>query len=223
LSDYSSVVRDFAALGSRIYQTDPTKHYGSIGTIVKRPLEPGFIPPDCRPRFVSISYYPNESEIAGEEYRASRSSLDAWGRSGGVEEYIRAYNDWVALLPKIPFFRDFNEPIIRRINLTVRDFAWLPLVKCPLPARTIIPEDDRKADRDWLWDQLRLLEPRVVLAQGVDTYNLVRRMCEDRFSAIVVLQKIGRVGTNAEHQAEDDRVARKLGDALAAAENVARQ
>ena len=63
MSDYSSVVRDFAALGSRIYQTDPTKHYGSIGTIGKRPLEPGFIPPDCRPRFVSISYYPNESEI----------------------------------------------------------------------------------------------------------------------------------------------------------------
>ena len=214
MSDYAGVVRDFAALGSRIYQTDPTKHYRFIGTQAKRPLEPGYIPPHAPPRLVTISYYPNESEIAGQEYEASRMSMEAWGRSGGVDEYAQAYNDWVSLLPRIPFYRDFNEPIFSRVNLTARDFAWLPLVKCPLSARSEIPDDDRKADRDWLWQQLKPLQPRVVLAQGVATYDSVRRLCEENLGAKVVLQKIGRVGTNAYHQAEDDEVVFSLRTAL---------
>jgi hypothetical protein len=214
VSSYSEIVERFARLGASIYQTDPLQHYVSIGRNAKRPLEPGFIPVEKPARVVTVSFYPNESELSSPEYRASRQSFDAWGRSGDVDTYKRAYADWLGVLPQIPFYRDFNLPIFAPLNIGANDFAWLPLVKCPLPARSKIDDYDVWRDRVLLWDQLSMLRPPVILAQGLDAYNVVRDMCEDKFSHRIVLQKIGRVGTTAFHAAEDQRVISELHDAL---------
>jgi hypothetical protein len=213
---YSEVVERFAALGAKIYQIDPVEHYSSIGGRASRPLEPGFIPPDAAARVVTVSYYPNASELNSAEYRASRESFDAWGRSGAVADYRRAYSDWIAMLPQIPFHRDFNVPVFTALDIAPTEIAWLPLVKCPLPARTAVDEHDIFRDRMLLWEQLSMLRPRVILAQGLEAYNVVKPMCEDKFPHRIVLQKIGRVGTNAYHVSEDERVIAQLRNALAA-------
>ena len=215
--NYEETLEQFAGLGAQIYQIDPREHYSAIGVLATRPLEPGFIPIDRPARIVTVSYYPNASPLPSSEYERSRESFDAWGRSGKLPEYRRAYADWLAMLPQIPFYRDFNKPIFEPLCIDASEFAWLPLVKCPLPARTKVDEHDIFRDRMLLWDQLVMLKPRVILAQGTDAYTAVRDMCEDKFPHWIVLQKIGRYGTAAAHAAEDERVIHQLRDALAAA------
>jgi hypothetical protein len=221
MSSYADVVSAFARLGATIYQTDPLEHYVSIGRDAKRPLEPGFIPTDKPARVVTVSFYPNESELPSAEYDASRRSLDIWGRSGSVADYERAYADWLEMLPQIPFYRDFNVPIFSALQIDPTEFAWLPLVKCPLPARSIVDEHDVWRDKMLLWDQLLMLKPPVMLAQGLEAYNVIRDMCRDKFPHRIVLQKIGRYGTTAFHAAEDQRVISELRTAIACAGNPA--
>jgi hypothetical protein len=118
------------------------------------------------------------------------------------------------MLPQIPFYRDFNMPIFTALRIEAAEFAWLPLVKCPLPDRSKVDEHDVWRDRMTLWDQLSMLQPQVILAQGLDAYNVVRDMCEGKFEHRIVLQKIGRYGSTAFHAAEDGRVISELRDAL---------
>ncbi|MDP9023980.1 MAG: hypothetical protein M3N13_01215 [Candidatus Eremiobacteraeota bacterium] len=177
-------------------------------------MELGFIPIDKPARVVTVSFYPNASESSSAEYTANRRSMEAWGRSGDVADYEVAYADWLRMLPQIPFYRDFNMPIFTALGIDETEFAWLPLVKCPLPARSRVDEQDVWRDSMVLWDQLSMLQPRVILAQGLDAYNIVRDRCEDKFPHRIVLQKIGRYGTTAYHAAEDERVISQLRDAL---------
>lgn len=210
MSDYADIVRAFAALGSQIFQADPRAHYRYIGQYAKRPLEPGFIPLDKPPKIVTVSLYPNEASLPSQQYAESRASLEAWGKSGSVDDYERAYGDWISTLPQIPFFRDFNAPILEKLGIAVTEFAWLPLIKCPLPPRTAVPEDDLIADRTWLWEQMYPIRPSVILAQGKEPYQVVRDMCKEKFPHHIVLQRIGRVGTGQVHAAEAERVIREL-------------
>ncbi len=163
---------------------------------------------------MTVSFYPNESALASAEYDASRKSFDAWGHSGDVDDYKRAYADWLAMLPQIPFYRDFNVPIFTALGIEAAEFAWLPLVKCPLPARSKVYDHDVWRDRMVLWEQLLMLQPPVILAQGQDAYTAVRDMCEGKFTHRILLQKIGRYGTTAFHAAEDQRVISQLREAL---------
>ena len=214
MSGYEDILDGFARLGAAIINSDPKKRYSSIGRGVRRPLEPGFIPVDRAPKLVTVSLYPNETIIESSEYAESRASMEAWGGSGRVEDYKRAYADWVTTLQQIPFYRDFNAPIFSRVGIDVTEFAWLPLLKCPLPARTPIPEDELRTDRIWLWEQIYPLKPRVILTQGLEPDRVVRAMCESKFPHKIVLQRIGRIGTNEYHAAEDDRVVNELSVAL---------
>jgi len=209
MTEYADILDRFARLGAEIYNADPKKRYPSIGRLVKAPLEPGFLPVEGHPRIVTVSLYPNETIIKSSEYSESRTSMDMWGRSGHVEDYKRA------TLPQIPFYRDFCAPIFARVGIDVTEFAWLPLLKCPLPARTAVPEDELRADRSWLWDQIYPLKPRVILAQGMEPERVVRPMCDSKFPHVVVLQRIGRFGTNEYRSAEDDRVVAELNAELA--------
>lgn len=95
-------------------------------------MEPRFIRLGKPPKIVTVSFYPNESLLPSQEYADRRASMDAWGKSGKVEDYEHAYGDWISTLPQIPFYRDFNAPIFDRLGIGVTEFAWLPLIKCPL-------------------------------------------------------------------------------------------
>jgi hypothetical protein len=215
MKTYDEVVAGFAALGSQIYKTDPRQHYKTaIGLTAKRPMEPGFIPPHQPAKIVTVSFYPNETELPNREYHVAAQSLSEWGRTGSVADYQAAYRDWVAMLELIPFYRDFNMPVFDALRVRSDEFAWLPLLKLPLPARSKVSEDDIWVDRPLLWDQLLLLKPPVILVQGLEVENVVKPMCEGKFPHQIVLQRIGRVGTNAYHQNEFDRVIRDLRGAM---------
>jgi hypothetical protein len=217
MKPYDEVVAEFAKMGSQIYKTDPKQHYKSaIGITAKRPMEPGFIPPYQPAKIVTVSFYPNETELPNHEYRVATESLSKWGRTGSLPDYKAAYRDWVAMLELIPFYRDFNMPVFDALKVRSDEFAWLPLLKLPLPARSKVGEDDIWVDRPLLWDHLLLLKPPVILVQGLEAANVVKPMCEDKFPHRIVFQKIGRVGTNAYHQNEFDRVIRDLGEAMMA-------
>ena len=209
--DYAKQVERFAAEGAAIYKTAPGAHYTTeIARGAKRPMEPGFIPPDRPARIVTVSYYPNASELPRAEYDAATQSLETWAKTGTVADYKAAYRDWLAMLPHVPFYRDFNKPIFDQLNGGIDEFAWLPLIKLPLPAGTKVSEEDIWVDRFLVGEQLLLLKPKVILAQGVQVYDVVSGMCEDKFPHHIVCQKLGRVGTSAYHAAEDNRVVDEL-------------
>jgi hypothetical protein len=100
---YATVVERFARAGAEIIGYDPRTRYQQIGRIAKRPLEPGFIPLDARPKVVTVSYYPNETELTSPEFAASRASFERWARDGSRSSYESAYRDWLAVLHHFRF------------------------------------------------------------------------------------------------------------------------
>ena len=213
-ASYSKTVETFAELGAKIINLDRNTHYEFIGGLSKRPLEPGYIPIERPARIVTVSYYPNETELDTDAYKASRASFFIWAVSGTSEAYEASYKDWLAALPSFPFHRDFVRPLFNELGVADTEFAWLPLVKAPLPARSTVPDDDVFSDRILLWDQLALLRPAIILAQGMAAADVVKPMCEDKFPHTLVVQKIGRFGTKAAKIAEHERVIRELSSAL---------
>jgi hypothetical protein len=212
--DYAEIVTRFAADGAIIIRMNPRSRYHTIGRNAMRPLEPGFIPLRAPARVLTVSLYPNESEIETPEFQVARESFRCWGDIGDTESYEAAYRDWLGTLRSIPFHRDWIRPIFEPLGITDEEFAWLPLIKCPLPARSAVPDDDVFLDRMLLWDQLSLLRPSVILTQGLKAAEVVGPMCEGKFPHRMVVQKIARVGTTAHHEAEDERVRSDLKAAL---------
>lgn len=164
-------------------------------------MEPGFVPIEGPAKVVTVSLFPNESELSTPEFQAHRRSLAAWGRSGSLPDYATAYRDWVAMLPDVDFFRDFNRPVFEPLGIASNEFAWLPLINLPLPPGTTLSDDDFWDDDFWA-SVLLQLRPPVILAQGLQAHDRVQRLCQERFPHRVILQKIGRVGTAEYHSGE---------------------
>ena len=63
-----------------------------------------------------------------------------------------------------------TEELLRRmllsINLNINDFFITPVVKCKTPAGRVPDKDEIEACKKHLFDQLRILKPRLVLAMG---------------------------------------------------------
>ena len=216
---YQDTVAAFATLGASIINLDRNTRYEQIGALSKRPLEPGYIPVARPARIVNVSYYPNESEMDTDAYRSLQATFFRWAIEGTAEAYEASYADWLAALPAFPFHRDFVRPLFDEIGVADSEFAWLPLIKAPLPARSTVPDDDIFSDRILLWDQLSLLKPAIILAQGMAAADVVRPMCEDKFPHRLVLQKIGRFGTKAAKKVEHERVIAELREALGQTES----
>ena len=209
---YADVVEAFAVLGKSIIALDAGTRYESIAKNARRPLEPGFIPVENPPRIVTVTYYPNETELPNETFQSARKSFVRWGETGSVEDYAAAYRDWVELLPSIPFHRKWNVEVFAELGIRDDEFAWLPLVKCPLPAESTPSDEDVYRDKLLLWDQLWLLKPRVLLIQGVRPFEVVAPMCDKKWPhAPPVHQKIPRRGDRSVQTAE---IVRKLRAAL---------
>ena len=121
-----------------------------------------------------------------------RRSLAACGTSWKrLLTMLRRIAIGLRILPDVPFYRDFNRPIFEPLGIAPTDYAWLPLIKLPLPAGTRVSEDDIWVDRFLLWKQITLLKPPVMVAQGMETYKWVSAMCEDKFPHHIILQRIG--------------------------------
>ena len=216
MKTYDDVVAEFAKLGSQIYKTDPKQHYKTgVGVTAKRPMEPGFIPPYQPAKIVTVSFYPNETALpnriscSNQEPQRMGTHWEHCRLPGGISR-LGSNARTHSVLP------GFNMPVFAALNVRSDEFAWLPLLKLPLPARSTVSEDDIWVDRPLLWDQLLLLKPPVILVQGAEAASVVKPMCEGKFPHRIVSQKIGRVGTNAYHQNEFDRVIRDLGEAMSA-------
>src|SRR4029077_6967782 len=178
---YADVVEQFAAHGKSVFAIDPRTRYESVGKSARRPLEPGFIPVDAPPRIVTVTYYPNETELPNEAFQSARKPFARWGETGSVEDYTAAYRDWVELLPSIKFHQKWNVDVFAELGVRDDEFAWLPLIKCPLPAEAEPSHEDVYKDKLLLWDQLWLLKPPVLLIQGVTAYEVVAPMCDRKW------------------------------------------
>lgn len=190
---YDQILVEFARTGSDIIRTDPRTHYERIGKDARRPMEPGFIPIDKPPLLTAISYYPNETELSSSEYEDARRHFLRWGETGDVSDYRDAYRGWLGFRDQVPFVRRWEATLFEMLGLRSEETAWLPLVKCPLPAGTAVDKEgmDILRDRDLLWAQLKLIKPEVVLIQGSVVYDAIgRRLDNLKFVRAHPLQKI---------------------------------
>lgn len=193
VDSYQDVVAEFARMGGAIIRLDPRKHYERLGDGARRPLEPGFIPIDDRPLLTAISYYPNESDLPSPEFEEAKNAFRKWGSTGGYDDYREAYRLWQSFRHQIPFYRRWEAPLFEKLSLHSRETAWLPLVKCPLPARAAIDRDGIDVARDLhiLWDQLNLLKPELVLIQGAVVNEILgKRLTNLKFIRAHAVQKI---------------------------------
>lgn len=192
---YERTVAEFAEMGSEIIRLDPVSHYKRLRP-ASRPLEPGFIPLDRPPILTTISYYPNETQLPSEEYMHGHESFKMWGSQGDVDSYSSAYRAWLSYRDQIPFFRKWEAPLYEALGIRPDETAWLPLIKCPLPAGTNVEKIDIDGvdtgrDLELLWKQLNLIKPGIVLVQGAITYDMVgRRLDNLKFIRLHPMQKI---------------------------------
>lgn len=165
---YEKVLADFARMGAKIIQTDPHTHYERIGRDAQRKMVPGYIPIDQPALLTTISYYPNEANLRSYEWADAQWQFLRWGETGNVADYIEAYRAWLAFREQLSFNRKWLTPLLEALCIGYEETAWLPLVKCPLPARTSVEKEgmDIYRDRFLLWDQVNLIKPAVVLVQG---------------------------------------------------------
>ena len=61
---------------------------------------------------------------------------------------------------------------------------------------------------------LWMLKPRVILAQGMMSADVVKPMCAGNLPHRVVAQKIARYGTTAQYKARDGRVIAEPSEAI---------
>lgn len=205
---YREVVAEFARMGADIINTDAQTRYERIGKDAHRRLEPGFIPIGAQPLLTAISYYPNETDLPSPEYANARAHFDRWAETGSVEDYEAAYRGWLSFRDQVPFYRRWEDPLLERLGVCPDETAWLPLVKCPLPAGTAVDREgiDIARDRNLLWDQLNLVQPEIVLVQGAVVYDVVGRSLDNlKFVRCHPLQKIPQYpkGDMMQKQLED--------------------
>jgi hypothetical protein len=200
-------------MGSEIIRLDPRVHYQDLGKNANRALEPGYIPIDRPPLLTTISYYPNETELSSSEFVSARQAFKRWGELGDIDSYRSAYSAWQAFRERIPFYRKWEAPLYEALDIRSEDTAWLPLVKCPLAAKTPIDGDGIDVFRDLalLWDQLNLLRPSVVLIQGAVVDAVVgKRLDNLSFIKSRSVQKIPQQPTSDMMQEQVARLVREL-------------
>jgi hypothetical protein len=172
---YDKVLADFARMGAEIIQTDPHAHYERIGRNARQKMVPGYIPIDQPPLLTMISYYPNEAGLPSFEWANAQRHFLRWGETGDVADYIEAYRGWLAFRDQVPFNRKWLAPLLEALCVRYEEMAWLPLVKCPLPAGTAVDKEgmDIYRDRTLLSDQVNIIKPAVVLVQGKVVHDVI--------------------------------------------------
>jgi hypothetical protein len=161
----------------------------------------------------AISYYPNESDLPSAEYADGRDAFKKWGETGSYHDYSTAYRLWNSFREQIPFYRRWEAPLYERLRLQPNETAWLPLIKCPLPARTKVDSGgiDVSRDMNLLWDQLVLLRPEIVLVQGAIVHKILgKRLANLSFIRVRSEQKIPQQASTAMMQEQLDKLTREL-------------
>lgn len=186
MSEYQQIVKRFASEGAAMIREDIRQRYGGMAYESGRPLEPGFIPVDCRPRITFVTWYPNASDLKRDpNYGQLRRNFETWGDCGDIESYRTAYDDWLASLPHIDFYRNNMLPEIAAVGVSPRELAWLPLVKAPHPARSDPHPDVVDKDKDTLWLQLRLLQPAIVVVHGVKAWAALGERIKEVYERVI--------------------------------------
>lgn len=190
MSEYQQIVKRFASDGAALIREDIGQRYGGMAYESGRPLEPGFIPVDRRPRITFVTWYPNASDLKRDpNYDRLRRNFEVWGTSGNMESYRAAYGDWLASLPHIEFYRNNMLPELAAVGVSPSEIAWLPMVKAPHPARSHPHPAVVDKDKDTLWLQLRLLQPAVVVVHGAKAWAALGERIKDVYERVIA-QKI---------------------------------
>lgn len=212
---YENFLEKFVAEGADLIRQNPAERYG--GRVAgARPLEPGFVPLFGPPRVVVISYHPNGNDVpGGSPVPNLRGNFERWGEEASLDAYRTAYEDWVALLPHVPFHRKYTAPVLERLGIGNDEFAWIPLIKVPLPPDSLPGED--VIYRDVLdIDGVMPLKSRPLWLQGARTIRELRDRLSgpQRFTVVVEQKTPQRISATA-LDADHDRVANELREAVA--------
>jgi hypothetical protein len=212
--EYRRKVEAFVTTGAALIGASIPARYGDgVAWNPDRPLEPGFIPPDHEAKVTIISWKPNDGDLRGAavDYRALRDNFARWGRDATVEAYRVAYDDWVASLPAIPFYRTHTRDVLGGLGLRPHDIAWVPLVKLPMRPKVHPSEDVLRLDRDNTWKQIHLLMPGVVWIQGIGTTEKwIGTQVREQITERVAVQNINDRRTKAEAEDITAELVRKL-------------
>lgn len=211
--EYRRKVEAFVRSGAALIECDiPTRYPEAVPWNGARPLEPGFIPPDRKAKVTAISWYPNDGDLRGKvDYDVLRENFARWGRDRTVESYRVAYEDWLASLPHIRFYRKHTLPVLDGLGLTAREIAWIPLIKVPMRPKSRPPDKAIELDLDYTWTQMRLLFPRVVWIQGVTTTKKwIETQVREQITEQVAVQDITDQKSTADRQAIIGALVQKL-------------
>lgn len=218
---YHQILADFVAFGAQLLRESIGERYRGLVPVGTRLLEPGYIPPDHEAKVLIISYYPNSSDIdkpGTPGYERVRGHLEAWRRSGAVNDYRAAYEDWVSYLDRIPFHKTRTKPIMEAVGLRNEDIARLPFVKAPMPADSSPGDDMIDIDIDATWAQLQLLRPNVVWIQGVAIADRITGLVRDRITdKVLPPQSVSQYVSAKKRSEERERIARWLQEYLSVA------
>jgi hypothetical protein len=214
---YEKCVEAFAAAGADLIAEPIAARYGDLVPVnPERPLEPGFVPPRCRPKIVAVSHYPNDGDLRGKvrDYEALRERFVKWGADRTVASYRVAYADWLDSVPVIPFHLAHTLPVLKLLGIDADEIAWLPLVKAPMRPRSKPRMAIVRKDRKVTMEQLGLIGPQVVWVQGIVAHDRVGRQIRDNITEHVAAQDISS-DRGAEHSRRAvESVAEKLANLL---------
>ncbi|MFN2450297.1 MAG: hypothetical protein ABR508_11020 [Candidatus Baltobacteraceae bacterium] len=161
----------------------------------------------------AISYYPNESNLPSHEYEFARAAFQRWGQTGEVSDYVATYTGWLQFRDQVPFYRRWEAPLFEALGVRSEETAWLPLVKCPLPAGTAVDREgmDIMTDRNLLWDQLNVIRPKIILVQGAVVDDVVGRSLDNvKFVRVHRVQKIPQYPKDAMLREQVERLVSEL-------------
>ena len=178
------LLQDFIDLGREILRWDRREAYGADWSLVAPSppaiglASPGFLGEDYR-GVVLLAQYPGHGEHRGAAHRRWDRLLSAWRDQGTLEAYRESFKFYLQDFQQVVTWSRYSAPVLRAAGLKPHDVAYLNLGKSPLvgnPASRSRPVlRILKADWHWTRKQIEVLDPRVVVAGGLEVERVLHR------------------------------------------------
>lgn len=206
------MLENFVHIGQDILSCNWATRYGHhIARVAPSPpgvgyAQPGFVGRDYRGLVVSRN--PAVGTGRDEAHRLWDQAFRKWLDQGTVDAYLKVFQLWQ---------RDFNEwgvekyikPILELRNFTEDHIGYLNLCKNATISNIEPTVRMYKSDWEWTERQLKLLQPRVVVAGGVEVDRQLKRFWTSRSCRVLTQNRI-----RSQSRAELDRQAKWLADEI---------
>lgn len=176
-----SLIQDFVELGREIIAFDRTTAFGddykrvsvSPGT---SHAQPGFMGHHFA-GVVVLGQNPGEGNFGPwlkDNWELDRL-LEAWERRADISAYDAAFAFFLRTFANSPGWRDWVGPILQAGKISIEEVAVLNLVKVPTKKNRNPTSRIYRSDWQWTEKQLDLLQPKIVVAGGVEVSRQLDR------------------------------------------------